>query len=881
MADPEVPETDPAAAAEAAGGTDASTEDGSAGTDPAAPSSGNAAATEDPDESNDTKLTFDHQCFLMDYAHDVLSPLNAQCGYYQFHCLKPPEPATEAVTDFLARFLQREGLVEFTSMTPAQKALLQPQVRIFRVFPENSSEGFSEAEFQWPGFTEENRLSSLTSAQGGRSGGHGIKEFSWEFAGTNPAEGDKVIEVKMVLHFQSMQDLTGGLNLGGTEGDYLPSSRGGTPSPLELILHPEGGAGLEEEYDPKFYRIRAEVGWAVDGGNLENHPAFNQTLIRMLRRMQLSMFLNLVEHEIKMKEDGSMDVTVKYWAAVETTLESKAADIIFPGGESRVAGAIVSEGSWWNPFNNRDGRTIEDVNAEIQAVEETLEDIEEATACAEAGTEDADELQDANQDAIDELEELQDTAAELNDKNRANAYAAFTDQLSTKIRHLNLDNGFFKAWTKNTGNQRVPLTSDASGGVATLTIGDQGWNSNPAEEAEKAEADDVKDDDIYFCFLGDIVELACDCFGDLSEDPRSCDPSLKDMAVILGPAQYAYPRDGSTVTCSLADIPISYTLFLKFWNEKVVQPERNSYSVRSFLLDVMQCIIKPALQPKCFTNKKHHAGAQTGDVARICFSTKAEGSGNRLASYTGTNRPDLSTLTTLFPQGSINPENPGFHYMMFYMQSGVTADMLGNESDDRERGIVHYTIGQDRGLVKTIEFSKSDVQGLKEARQSEEGALANIRELYNCKVKMVGNNLHFPGQYIYVWPHWSIGLPNQRGSAAFRLGLGGYHSIIKVRSKITRGGQYDTEIEATWVDSGAGKPDIGEPDCGTAATPEDISNITDTYSSMAESAWAAINPFGPSDEIGHGDTLDIGDVEADNDDPCKGEESSDPWWKVW
>ena len=93
-----------------------------------------------------------------------------------------------------------------------------------------------------------------------------------------------------------------------------------------------------------------------------------------------------------------------------------------------------------------------------------------------------------------------------------------------------------KDWEKNKQNQRVELTSDSTGGVATITIGDQGWFSNPQAEAESADSTDVADDDIYFVYFGDIMELACKSFApDAQSDP---DNPVKNMKFITGPLQY-------------------------------------------------------------------------------------------------------------------------------------------------------------------------------------------------------------------------------------------------------------------------------------------------------------------------------------------------------
>ena len=191
--------------------------------------------------------------------------------------------------------------------------------------------------------------------------------------------------------------------------------------------------------------------------------------------------------------------------------------------------------------------------------------------------------------------------------------------------------------------------------------------------------------------------------------------------------------------------------------------------------------------------------------------------------------------------------------------------MKGDPVKDANRGIYHYTVGEDRGLLKTIDFSKSDVQGLKEARQSEEGALSNLRELYNAKVKMVGNNIHFPGQYVFLNPPYGIGLPNQRGSPAFRLGLGGYHSVVKVRSTIKRGGHYNTELECKWVGSGAGAAPTETVPCSEIAVDQIVEDSSPDF-------WDLVS-----------DALEGEALTGDEEIPCEGDDNGagDPWWKIW
>ena len=102
----------------------------------------------------------------------------------------------------------------------------------------------------------------------------------------------------MTMHFQSMKDLVGDFDSIAAAGDnYVP---GTNPSFLELILHPEGGNRGKtgaEEYDPRYYRVLANVGWAIDEG-VRTHLE-DAKLIKILKNMNLEMYLNLIQHEVK------------------------------------------------------------------------------------------------------------------------------------------------------------------------------------------------------------------------------------------------------------------------------------------------------------------------------------------------------------------------------------------------------------------------------------------------------------------------------------------------------------------------------------------------------------------------------------------------------
>ena len=156
------------------------------------------------------------------------------------------------------------------------------------------------------------------------------------------------------------------------------------------------------------------------------------------------------------------------------------------------------------------------------------------------------------------------------------------------------------------------------------------------------------------------------------------------------------------------------------------------------------------------------------------------------------------------------------------------------ESRDYDQGVYHLYLGADRGLVKEATFAKVDVPYLREARIQQDGLnpLALLAATYNINLKMVGNTVFWPGQYIFVNPVGygsGLGLPDQCGSVSNQLGLGGYHLITQVKSYIENG-KFETTIKGLFEFSGDGKPSLPQhtPDdeCGDGSMAGSAQEVT-------------------------------------------------------
>jgi hypothetical protein len=140
------------------------------------------------------------------------------------------------------------------------------------------------------------------------------------------------------------------------------------------------------------------------------------------------------------------------------------------------------------------------------------------------------------------------------------------------------------------------------------------------------------------------------------------------------------------------------------------------------------------------------------------------------------------------------------NYYVFSAARRYPSDQyLGNRAIDAKNGIFHYTLGEDKGMLKTISLDKTSTPGLKELRFEQEGfaGLEQLREVYNANLSTFLNVQTFPGTYIYIEPK---GFDPTATEDLSRFGIGGYYMITKTRHTI-QPGNAETEINAAWVAS--------------------------------------------------------------------------------
>jgi hypothetical protein len=161
----------------------------------------------------------------------------------------------------------------------------------------------------------------------------------------------------------------------------------------------------------------------------------------------------------------------------------------------------------------------------------------------------------------------------------------------------------------------------------------------------------------------------------------------------------------------------------------------------------------------------------------------------------------------------LNPSGPGgartaipfaneYNFMVFFAGRTMPEELMkGNKSEDEARGIFHYMIGRDRGLIKNIKLTKTQTKGLAEVRFEQEGyeGLEQLRVVYDAKVDMFASVNTFPGTYIYIDPKGFA--PEGSGTDEYGLtdlGIGGYYMIIRSEHEFAEG-KANTILHTKWV----------------------------------------------------------------------------------
>ena len=686
---------------------------------------------------------------------------------------------------------------------------LVPKFRLYKVLNDPAGK-LQRTEFIFPMHTDLSRSKNFTNPQAGRSGtvvegkvqsfleaefdkgdGVGLKSFTLEFNGTNPAEARNDVKGTMTLFFQSFADFI----------RERKSYNGDTFSFVDLIVQPEPdddervqGVPVTSlrQYDPSFYRIMVETGYNVPD-SLEGIGSDLPNIRSAIKNMNKSFYLCMIDHSFNIKNDGTVEVSLTYRAYVETALKSLRYDAL---------------------------ATPEVIHQRL--VNETkLNELAISKKCT------IDQLTDAKKTiaAIEEVLLKQSLSSIMKRLQKNNKI--FNCVIDDNHRRQFLDNGYFRE-CDILGT--VALDKDK----ANANSGDLGivLNTRLPENSNGFDFNDADKNDtlVQYFFFGDLLYTVLDSL--YLERDNGKARGLANTMIILGSFEFQLFQETQTNSFNISHIPISVEFFSRWFVDNVLSQKstRRSFPILNFIRSLSNALVSNAMLEACVNRDiEKRLIFQTGQ-----FSSYSDTKEDKIGSLIGVSRANAILDTddnrlpsniegenTVQPAGLPLEGSPAgdskienfFHYIILNPNGSTRSHKgVGDYALDIGSGIFHIEIGSNRGLVKTVQFSKTDLQYVREARFMRNGVdgLLQLSSVYSVSIEMFGNTLFYPGMDLWLNPYGfggtALGHPRTGGlekkrSLANVLGIGGYHTITGVSTTLTPS-SFTTSVKAQHYYSG-------------------------------------------------------------------------------
>ena len=682
----------------------------------------------------------------------------------------------------------------------------------------------------------------------------GVKSFNWRLLGTDPFTATRDIEATLVLHMQHFSTLA------QTRYDRKTN----TPYKyLDLILQPNCTKRTDPTtpqpydgyYNPACYEIQVDVGYAPQqGSGLEDAICCQYD----------KLYLVHVDHKFDFKEDGTMDLTISYRGRLEAIMNDKKFNTLLPGGGFIKPSNTQTSGDLLDIYFNIE-YDLEQERKKPSPNEATIKELERKR---EAVLSDLRQFTYAmNLEMLEDHQMIHSIDLSQDDFLRFARWkeAKFGGTLPDKLSLANLN----KISTGVENNVAIALQSATEAASADPEADAVGETTKKIEELTEAQvaqrlsaAVEKETHTINFIYLGDLIAMVLsNTLGEVDipisinqntqglfftsqttqeanktkvgTSVRVTDPITDNFHIVLGNLDIT-EGNGSQKYVNLAHIPISLESYQDFMLKNVISQNTDHYSLTDFLDDIIGDLVTDMFSNQCF------GGLLEADsrvsISRVTGNTRLGGAkvfAKKSNAYKEIQTANINSTNLPFGKDSrcIDRASDPYDYLLINTlnthpkglagtrDSGVRGDNIG----DRERGILHFTYGEDRGLLKSVQFSKTDQEYLPEARfAGGDGSILNqLSNVYDATFNMIGNNIFKPGMLIYFNPDpIGAGSPWQyskdaKGNMTQRswsniMGIGGYHLVTETDHSIAPG-EFNTSVKARWVTSGEDRTSAARP----------------------------------------------------------------------
>ena len=656
-----------------------------------------------------------------------------------------------------------------------------------------------------------------------REFGVGIKSFNWDYEGSNPVSARKDITATLTLKALSFDALCREFPIYSMDNSTPLKFRY-----IDLVLrtgpkfyntNKQGVNSVfgvkNSNYNPHYFRYRIDLGFQELVKNGGVPVSFTDDEIQAVNENNVSLALTLIDHKFIFNQDGSINLEIKYRAYFEAVMNDNEADIL-------ATREILQ------------ARTERE--AKLQELQEKCEGEFENDSDREASTQELKKIyEDFAKISFQELKSSYGRIIQsLRDKNKI--YYALIDKAKLGGYSVSGRNAAFITGTQPTGSaSQSGNLIDFNPSVAPATT------NNPPPAPSNITSNDSKDKVkqkineflqtiapeeqngkilISYFFLSDLLECMLDNIIDVINANGSPNSHINlHSRILLG--SMAVDVNGQQQTISIGDIPISIDYFSEWFLNRVVAEKRTVYHILTFLRDLSSHMITDLFGSKC--SSAYNRSPSKIQMTNFILRSTGQGNGQEFfkanKGYADNGVFDFGSNNTNGLVAALRANRTIiqaassqylFHYTMIY---ALTTNEIEERNPltpafDYKLGIYHIGYGRNKGIVKKLDFERTEIKGLRELnfiREFDGRGLSQLQSTYNANVTTVGSYLFFPGERVYIDPTGfgnSIGNPTEIGSIANDLGLGGYHYIYRVSNSITPG-KFETNFKAKWESSGA------------------------------------------------------------------------------
>jgi len=722
--------------------------------------------THDKNNQDVKSYRLDEQCYLMSNLID-LSAFNQKFSPEYKNLI-----SIDNGSELIMNKLHGVGLGAFFDLSPAQKALLVPTIRIFKIYPDGK-----EVEFKFHDYVNPGDLNLIFGDKQRRPNWVGIKKFDWEDLGKQPAQTGVSFKASLDLELNDIADLFQEVKSDGNTVYRIADLI--SYAPTEFLN--EGDS--ERITNPDFFRVKVIVGWADPPEN----ELIQKPLRDAIRQNQLHLFLNLTTFNIDYKENGQINISINYVAYLDGVMYEPRTDIL--------------------GYNKKDYSSFEEDEELWERQKENLE--KEGKDSIESNPDDNNSTL-TSKDIETKLQEIQEEKRQKVRLERSQLYEKFVLDLydRKKIFYIDIPWDEVKNFEENRENQK-------KGGPKPNKATDAQINEAKEQLARKFQRNhednenfpdyksvnfatspkDSNDHRINFVFLGDILDVALDAFYRQETqltNVMTVPLTREQYKFLIGSFKYEHPTiPGQMVNIPIVDIPVSMNVFLAWWLRHVIDPQRLSLPIKEFFREFLTSVIINSLTLSCL-GENYQPG-----MYEFYFNLFSYPKGGDDALVPGA-RLKLEEIDYTKLKAGVNKTSSKYtHYFLCgILGTKIKYDPFPSRAKDHSKGLYWIRVGMETGLVKKISFAKTEMKFYKEAAIA--GSFARNQgdvlksEPYNADITLIGNNIFKPGMMLYLDP-LSLGFRGSVPRDALR--IGGYYKVINVSNTIGLSG-FETKIKA-------------------------------------------------------------------------------------